>query len=173
MLSNNMIEALSKQVTNEFYSGYFYLAIASFFEKEALPGFANWMRVQAQEEASHAMIIYNYICEHGHQVKLGAISAPPIEFYSTLDAFKKTLEHEKNVTKSIYNLMDLAVNEKDYATQRFLDWFITEQLEEENSVNMILSRLERFKDHNQAIFFLDNELKTRSFSLPPQLAKKL
>ncbi|RCK75304.1 MAG: Ferritin-like protein 2 [Candidatus Ozemobacter sibiricus] len=173
MLSKTMAKAISQQITKEFYSGYLYLSMASFFESETLPGFAHWMRIQAQEESCHALIFFNYLSEQGHQAELGAIEAPPREFSSPLDVFKKTLEHEKQVTKSIYGLMEIAVGEKDFATQRFLDWFINEQVEEEATAHTLVGKLERIKNSSEGLFMLDNELQTRVFTVPAPLANKI
>ncbi len=172
MLSKTMAKAISQQITKEFYSGYLYLSMSSYFENQTLPGFATWMRVQAQEESCHAMIFLKYLNEQGHQADLGPIDAPPKEFSSALDVFKKTIEHEKLVTKSIYNLMEIAVGEKDFATQRFLDWFINEQVEEEATANTLIGKLERIKNSSEGLFMLDNELKARVFNLPAPLAAR-
>ncbi len=170
MLSKTLAKAISQQITKEFYSAYLYLGMESYFESETLPGFANWMRVQAQEESSHAMIFFNYLASQGHRADLGAIDAPPQEFSSPLDVFKKTLAHEREVTKSIYHLMEMAVGEKDFATQKFLDWFITEQVEEEANANTLIGKLERVKNSSEGLFMIDNELKARVFTLPAPLA---
>ncbi|MCL4163412.1 UNVERIFIED_CONTAM: hypothetical protein GTU68_019540, partial [Idotea baltica] len=131
MLSNTLLTALNKQVSNEFYSSYLYLQMASWFDHNSLLGFGNWMKMQAQEEAAHTMILFNYILERGSMVDLGAIPSPTADYDSPLDVLEHTLLHEQNVTASINNLMALAIEEKDYATKAHLDWFIREQVEEE------------------------------------------
>jgi len=173
MISKEMTDAVNKQIAKEFYSAYLYLSMASYFEVETYPGFANWMRVQAQEESCHAMIFFNYISAQGQRAILGEIDAPLAKFTDPLDIFKKTLAHEKIVTASIYNLVEIAISEKDYATQKFLDWFVTEQVEEESNANTIIGKLEKIKNSSEGLFLLDNELKTRIFALPAPLATAL
>jgi len=172
MISEKFQKALSEQIVKEFYSAYFYMSMASYFEVENLQGFANWMRVQAQEESCHALIFFNYLCTQGCRANLGSIPAAPADFKSPKDIFKRGLEHEKIVTASIYNLMDIAVADHDYASQRFLDWFINEQVEEENNFSTLLRKLELIKDSQEGLFMLDKELSTRVFALPAPLAPK-
>ena len=131
-----------------------------------LDGFANWFMVQYQEEMTHAMKIYNYINDHGAQVKLMEIKEPPAEFESPLDMFERTLEHEKFVTKSINDLVNLAMEEKDHATTIFLQWFITEQIEEEANDNAIISKLKLAGEDGSGLFMIDKELAARIF-VPP------
>lgn len=169
MISDKMSQAISDQLTKEFYSGYLYMAMAAYFESETLPGFAHWMRMQAQEESCHGLIMFNYIAEQGGRPKLGAIEAPDSKFKSPLDVFEKGLKHEKFVTASINKLMDLSIKEKDYATGNMLKWFVDEQVEEEGSFDKIRAQLARIGDGN-GIFMLDKELFARVFNLPSPLA---
>lgn len=169
MISEKMSQALSDQVTKEFFSGYLYMSMSSYFEAETLPGFATWMKIQAQEESCHGLIIFNYIAEQGGRAKLGAIDEPEFDFKSPLEVFEKGLEHEKKVTASIYNLVKIAREENDYATESMLKWFVDEQVEEEGNFDKIYSQLSRIKDGN-GIFILDKELGTRVFTTPSPLA---
>ena len=169
MLSDTMVKALNDQITKEMYSSYLYLQMAAWLENESLSGCAAWMKVQAQEEIAHGMIFYNYVCERGGLVEFGAIDQPGMEYASVMDVFKKVLEHEQFVTASINNLMDIALSEKDYATQRRLDWFISEQVEEEGNAMAIVGKLEMIGG-TQGIFMLDKELSARTFVPPSPLA---
>jgi len=166
MLSEKMEEALNEQINKEMYSAYLYMAMSAHSKHMGLDGFANWFMVQYQEEMTHAMKIYDYINEQGGKVKLKAIKEPPSEFESPLDMFEKTLEHEKFITKSINELMDLAIKENDHATQIFLHWFVTEQIEEEANDNEIIAKLKLVGDGN-GLFMLDKELAARIFTPPP------
>ncbi len=171
MLSDNLLSSLNKQVSNEFYSSYLYLQMASWFDHRSLVGFANWMKMQAQEEAAHTMILFNYILERGSMVDLGAIPSPQAEYSSPLEVFEKTLEHEQKVTAAINNLMAMATEEKDYATKAHLDWFISEQVEEEAGVSDILGKLKLVGDDSNGLFFIDKELSARTFIIPDKLNK--
>ena len=166
MLSEKMEEALNEQINKEMYSAYLYMAMSAHSKHMGLDGFANWFMVQYQEEMTHAMKIYDYINEQGGRVKLKAIKEPSSEFESPLDMFEKTLEHEKFITKSINELMDLAIKENDHATQIFLHWFVTEQIEEEANDNEIIAKLKLVGDGN-GLFMLDKELAARIFTPPP------
>ncbi|MBN1818992.1 MAG: ferritin [Sedimentisphaerales bacterium] len=166
MIGKKMEKALNGQINAELYSAYLYLSMAAWFESKNLPGFANWMRIQFQEEQFHAMKFYDYILERGGTVTLSAIEAPQTTWKSPLDAFESTLEHEQKVTGLINDLVYLARDEKDNASEIFLQWFVTEQVEEEDNVNTILGQLEWIKDHPQALFGLNKELGQRTFTPP-------
>lgn len=172
MLNKKMLAGLNDQVAKEFYSAYLYLSMAAYFEREALPGLAKWMRVQAQEESCHALIFFNYVCEHGAVAVLGALDAPPSEFKSPADVFEMTLAHEKTVTASIHALVDIAIEERDHATKQFLEWFVKEQVEEEASADTLLTQVKRIADGN-ALFVLDKDAGARMFTLPVPLTGKL
>ncbi len=163
MLSKKMLNALNEQINKEMYSAYLYMSMSAHSQHEGLKGFANWFMVQYQEEMSHAMKIYDYVNDHGEKVTLKAIGEPPAEFKSPLDMFEKTLAHEKTVTKSINDLVSLAISEKDYATQIFLQWFVTEQIEEEGNDNDIIGRLRLIGDNGNGLLMLDRELGARVF----------
>jgi ferritin len=166
MLSEKMSEALNGQLNKEIYSAYLYLSMSAYSTYIGLKGFANWFMVQYQEETVHAMKIYDYINSQGGQVKLLAIAQPPAEFESPLDMFAKTLEHEKFVTKCINDLVDLAIEEKDHATNIFLQWFVTEQIEEEANDNEIISKLKLVGEKGDALLMIDRELAARVFTPP-------
>jgi ferritin len=166
MLSDKVEKALNGQINAELYSAYLYLAMAAHFEQGDLPGFANWMRVQAQEEQFHAMKIYDFILERGGTIALSAIEAPASTWKSPTDVLKATLEHEQKVTGLINDLVYLARDQKDNATEIFLQWFVNEQVEEEDSASKILGQLKMIEGSPQALFLLDRELGQRVFTPP-------
>ncbi|MDZ7763871.1 MAG: ferritin [Melioribacteraceae bacterium] len=161
MISKKMQDALNKQINAEFYSSYLYLAMAAHFEDTNMNGFANWMSMQSAEEYGHAMKIYNYLNNVGAKVELHAIDQPKSGWNEPVDAFKDALNHEKKVTKMINDLADLAVEEKDHATNIFLHWFVTEQVEEVASVEDIVTKFEMIGDNKGALFMFDRELGQR------------
>ena len=168
MLSKKMEEALNKQINAELYSAYLYLSMCAFFESVELPGAATWMKSQTQEEMSHAMKIYDFVNERGGRVKLEAISEPKVEWDSPLQAFEDALMHEEYVTSLINGLMELAISEKDHASQIFLQWFVTEQVEEEASANSVVQKMKLAGQSPGGLFMVDKELGTRPLmvSLP-------
>lgn len=133
--------ALNDQMAKEFYAAHLYLSMAAYFDDQGLPGFSKWMLLQHQEETGHAMRLYQYILHSGGRVILQGVDRPPTDFASPLGVMEQSLEHEREVTKSIHNLYELAQQEKDYAAQLELQWFITEQLEEEKTFEDIISRM--------------------------------
>ncbi len=161
MLSKTMEAAMNEQIKNELYSGYLYLAMSAYAEARNLPGFAHWMRLQAQEETGHALKFFDFISERGGRVVLQAIDQPPAEFESPLDLFAQTLEHERKVTGLIHDLYALAGKENDYASQVFLQWFVEEQVEEEQSATEILETLRMIGDKGQALIMMDRQLARR------------
>ena len=166
-MSNKILEkALNEHLNAEMYSAYLYLSMSAYFSDTGLSGFANWMRVQAKEEQFHAMKFYDYINERGGKVLLTAIEAPQQEWASPLEAVQAVLAHEKKVTALINNLVDLAIDERDHATNIFLQWFVTEQVEEEDNVNEILNKLKLAGVEGNGMFMLDKDLATRVFTLP-------
>ncbi|PIE35981.1 ferritin [candidate division KSB3 bacterium] len=171
MLSPKMEAALNKQINAEFYSSYLYLSMSADFSAKNLNGFANWMNVQAQEELTHGMKIYNYINEQGGKVLLTAIEAPQTEWDSPLASFEAAYVHEQHVTTLINNLADIAADERDHATGIFLQWFITEQIEEENTASDIVEKLKMIGDHPQGIFMIDRELGARPAAAPVDSAE--
>ncbi len=162
MLKQTVQDAMNEQIKNELYSAYLYLSMAAYCESINLPGFAHWMRMQDEEERIHGMKFYDFIHERGGRVILHAIDQPTAEFESPLDVFEKTLEHEQHVTSLINNLYALAVEEKDYASQIFLQWFISEQVEEEDSASQIIETLKMIENSRQGLLMLDRELGGRA-----------
>lgn len=168
MPSDRMFEELNLQLNRELYSGYLYLSMCAYFNEKGMPGFANWMRVQAQEELTHAMKFFDYITKSGGRVKLQAIETPPADWPSVQGVFEATLAHEQKVTSYINGLVDLALQEKDHATNNFLQWFVSEQVEEEESARVILDRLKLAGEDKGSLFMLDQELAKRVFVMPVQ-----
>lgn len=166
MISKTLEKAINKQINKELYSEYLYVAMQAWFADQNLDGFANWMAVQGQEEHFHAMKFFNYLIERGGRVELLAIEKPPKDFTKPLKAFQMALEHEQFITKSINELMDLAIKESDHAAKSFLQWYVDEQVEEEASADRIVHRLEMVKDNPQGLFMMDNELGQRVFTPP-------
>lgn len=165
MLSANMEKAINDQINFEIYSSHIYLSMVSYFEGKGLPGFAAWMRAQYQEEIFHAMKMFDYVNEAGGQALIGAIAAPATSWESPLAAFENALEHERIVTGRINNLMNIARDESDHATSIFLQWFISEQVEEEATVGDVVGKLKLVGDGG-ALFMLDRDLGTRVFTPP-------
>ena len=161
MLPDRMEKALNGQVNAELYSSYLYLSMNAYFKSVNLDGFANWMYAQAQEELMHAMKLYDFINQRGGRSLLAAIEAPPDQWDSPLAVFEDTLKHEKKVTGLINGLVDIAMEERDHATQIFLQWFVTEQIEEEESVGNVLEQLKLLGDAKQGLFMMDRELAAR------------
>lgn len=167
MLNDRMEEALNGQLNAELYSAYLYLSMSAYFSSVNLPGFANWMRIQRLEEISHGMKFYDYILSSEGRVRLTAIEAPPTEWESPLDTFEAVYRHEQKVTGLIHDLVDLAIEEKDNATERFLDWFVDEQVEEEESADEVVQGIKRVADATGDIFMMDRELAQRAFHPQP------
>jgi ferritin len=160
-LSKKMQDALNEQIKEELYSSYIYLAMAAYCESINLPGFAHWMRGQSQEELEHAMKFYGYVHDRGGVVVLQALDQPPATYAGPTDVFEKTLEHEQYITGRIHNLYTLAVEEKDYASLGILQWFVDEQVEEEQSATEILELLRMVGDKGQGLIMLDRQLARR------------
>jgi ferritin len=174
MLKPKVTEALNGQIQKEMYSAYLYLAMSAHCESEGLKGFANWFMVQYHEEMLHAMKIYEYIARQGGKGRLMSLQEPPSEFESPQDMFEKTLAHERFITKSINDLVDLAMAERDHATQIFLQWYVTEQIEEEENDNDILAKLKlvgKGTENNNGLFLLDKELATRMTTVLTDFSK--
>jgi len=166
MISVKLLDALNEQMKNEFFSAYLYLAIAGYFQEEELPGIASWMRVQGLEELTHGEKFFNFITEAGARTDVRGFESPQNEFASPLEAFKYGLKHENFVTDSINKLMDLAKAEGNHAAQIFLQWFVTEQVEEEANFGLVVRKLERIGDDGNGLLRLDEELAARVF-VPP------
>ncbi|WP_195972337.1 ferritin [Clostridium thermobutyricum] len=166
MLSNQLLDALNDQVNFEFYSSYTYLAMAAYAESVDLSGVANFFRVQAQEEMSHAMKFYDYIFQKGGMVKLEAVEKPKVEYNNIIEVFETGFNHEQTVTRRIYELADIATAEREHATMSLLKWFVDEQVEEENNFQTILKKVRRLEGNPAAMYMLDEELATRVFTPP-------
>jgi ferritin len=161
MIGKAMQDAINEQINKELFSSYLYLSMAAYFEEKSLPGFAHWMRVQEAEEREHAMKFYDFLLERGGKVTLKAIDAPKAEWASTLEVMQEVAEHEAKVTASIYALYELALKEKDYPAQVMLQWFITEQVEEEKNAAEIIASLKMIEAHETAVLQLDHRLGKR------------
>lgn len=173
MLKEKVLKALNEQVNAEQYSALLYLSMSAWLEEKGLPGFANWMYVQYQEELTHANKIFKYIVERSGKAEVKAIKQMPADFDSVLQIVEKTLEHEQYVTELINKLVDVASEERDHATQSFLQWFVDEQVEEEASVTEILDSLKLVEGQGKGngLFMLDRELRQRTFVDTTQTAE--
>ncbi|MFV0366528.1 MAG: ferritin [Mangrovibacterium sp.] len=166
MLTKKMLTALNEQINAELHSAYLYLSMSTWLEEKGLSGFANWMRVQYEEETAHAMKILDFVQERGERVLLTPIAAVDQNFDSVLAVFEKTLAHEQLVTSLINNLVDVASEEKDHATRNFLQWFVDEQVEEEAAASAILDDLRLLNGEGHGIFTLNREFASRKFTAP-------
>jgi len=163
MLSKRIEKELNDQINAEYWSSYFYLSMAAYFENRNLPGFANWMKVQYQEEISHVMKFFDYINERGGRVLLKPIDAVKTDWKDEIEIFEDTFEHEQKVTGLINNLVNISFEEKDHATHNMLQWYVSEQVEEESSADEILQQLKMLKGSNHGLLMLDRELMQRTF----------
>ena len=168
MMNQKMEKAFNQQINAELYSAYLYLAMGAYFEAEGLAGFAAWMRAQTQEEVFHAMKMYDFVNERGGRVNLAAIEQPPAAWKSPLDVFENVLAHEQKVTGLINDLVNLALGEKDHASHIFLQWFVTEQVEEEASATEVLQKLKLIGKDANGLFVQDREMGQRVFTPPAQ-----
>jgi len=166
MIKEKMQKALTSQLNAELFSSYLYLSMSAFFESINLKGFANWMRVQAQEELVHAMKFYDYIVERGGKVFLSSIEGPATAWSSPLAVFEHAYQHEQKVTGLINTLVDLAIAEQDHATNNFLQWFVAEQVEEEASADEVVQKIKLMGDASGGLFMIDTELAQRVFTPP-------
>ncbi|OHB51508.1 MAG: ferritin [Planctomycetes bacterium GWF2_41_51] len=164
MISEKMVKALNDQVNAELYSAYIYYAMQAYFHSVNLNGFANWMNVQTKEEMSHAAKIFDFLNERNARVELAAIEKPQKDWKNALDVFEAAYKHEQYVTGRINCLTELAKNEKDYATESFLKWYIDEQVEEEANALKIVEMLKMAKDSTGALLMLDHQLAKRKFA---------
>lgn len=155
-------DLINDQITHEFYAAYLYLAMAAHFEAQNYDGFAQWFRMQAKEEEAHAMKLFDYMVERGESIELKQIDKPPATFGAPVDAFKAALAHERKVTGLINTIYEAALAAKDYPTQVMLQWFIEEQVEEEDTTGTAVERLEMAGDNLAALMFLDSEYGKRS-----------
>jgi len=166
MIDKKMQGAFNEQINAELYSAYLYLSMVAYFESINLPGFANWMRIQTQEEVMHAMKIYDYVNERDGRVILKSIGEPQSEWESPLAAFEAAYQHEQKVTGLINELVNLAIEEKDHAANMFLQWFVNEQVEEESNADAIVQKIRLMADAPGGMYMLDNEMGQRVFTPP-------
>jgi ferritin len=158
--------ALNEQINAEFHSAYLYLSMSAYFHSTGLSGYANWMRIQYQEELAHATRFFDYVNERGGKVMLSPIGEVKISFTGIVNVFEETLKHEQQVTGLINKLMDISIQESDHATRSFLQWFVDEQVEEEANVEQILNNLKLIKGEGQGLLMMDREMQTRVFVDP-------
>lgn len=168
MMNDALHQALNDQMNYEFYSSHVYLAMAAYLSGESLDGFANFFIIQAEEERFHAMKIYQFLNNRGKRATLYGMDTPNNDYNSVLDVFEHGYKHELEVTKRIYHLSDLALNDREHATIQFLKWFIDEQVEEEALFDSIIQKLKRIDKDSNAFFMLDTEFSQRSFTPPAE-----
>lgn len=168
MISNKMCKALNDQVNAELFSSYLYLSMSSWFSERSLSGFASWMRVQAQEELSHGMKIYDYILERGGKVEFFAIKQPESTWKTAVEVVEEVAKHEAKVTALVNDLVDVALGKKDHAANIFLQWFVAEQVEEEASVGEVFERMKMIDGDSAGMFAMDMELSKRVFTAPAE-----
>ncbi len=162
MLNPKMQVALNAQLNEEFFSSFLYLSMSAYFDRLSMSGLANWMKIQSQEEYIHAMKIYTYLLHKGGRVELHTISQPKLDWKNVLEVFEDTIYHERKITELVDNLVNLALDLKDHATNSFLQWFVTEQVEEEANVCKIIDNLKMIGDNRTGLFMLDRELSQRA-----------
>jgi len=161
MIGKTMEKALNEQIREELGSAYLYLAMAAYFHSLGLPGMAHWMEVQVEEEYGHALRIFKHVVDRGGRVKLEALSEPKFEWASPLEAWKAAYEHERYISGRIHKLVELARQEKDYPAEVMLQWFVSEQVEEEDQTRRIVEMLERIGESGRGLLWLDKELGKR------------
>lgn len=166
MINKRIEDAINAQINEELFSAYLYLSMSAYFAGKSLNGFANWMRVQASEEQFHAMKFYDYLLERGGTVELLAIDKPEKEWDSIVDVFVATYDHEQHITSKINELVSISVEEKDFASQNFLQWYVNEQVEEEATASEILEQIKFLGDNKHGILMLDREFSTRVYTPP-------
>jgi len=162
MISKTVEAAINEQIRHEFYSAYLYLSMSAWAEASNLGGAAHWLRAQYGEEQGHAMKLYRYVYEQGGRVTLGALAQPPAEWTSLLDLFQQVLDHEKKVTALLAKLYEIGVTEKDYATQFLLQWFISEQVEEESNATKIIEAIKMVGNSGTSLYMVDRQLAARA-----------
>lgn len=166
MINEKVGKILNEQVNKELYSAYLYLAMSAYFSDMGLLGFANWMRIQAQEEQAHAMLIYDFLLDRGEKIILTTIEAPPITWNNSLQVLEEVAKHENYVTGLINNIIAVAEEAKDRATMSYMNWFVDEQVEEEANAKEIIDKLKLIGDDKSALYLLDKDLSTRVFVQP-------
>lgn len=170
-MDKKVYELINDQINKELYSAYLYLSFADYYEEEGLDGYANWYMIQAQEERDHALIFRSYLHENGERVKLLAIDMPDKTFTNFLEPLEAGLEHEKYVTSLINDIYAAAMEAKDYRAMKFLDWFIEEQMEEEDTADDMITKMKLFGSDAKALYDLDQQYAARVYTVPSPLAK--
>ncbi len=166
MLDNQVKTLLNQQVNKEFYSAYLYLDFSVYFEEEGLDGFANWYKVQAQEERDHAVLMLQYLQNNGEKPELEAIAKPDKDLTNRLQVLELGLEHERYVTGLIHAIYDAAYTARDFRTMQFLDWFVKEQGEEEKNAEDLIKKMKLFGDDAKGLYMLNSELAARTYAAP-------
>ena len=166
MLDQKIIYLLNDQVNKEFFSAYLYLDFSNYYEDKSLKGFANWYRVQAQEERDHALLFYQYLLNNNARVQLKAIAEPDVKLDSLKAPLKAALAHEEYVTSLIHTIYAAAQEQKDFRTMQFLDWFVKEQGEEETTAQDLITRMDLFGSDPKGLYLLDSELAARTYAAP-------
>ncbi|MDQ2177860.1 ferritin [Marinifilum sp. D714] len=167
-INKNVEKILNEQINAEFWSAYFYLSMSNYFNANGMPGFANWMKVQFEEETFHAMKMLDFVNERGGRVILQPIAEVPSEWNGVVNIYEETLAHEEKVTSLINECVNVAIAEKDHATVNFLQWFVDEQVEEEAGVSEILDQLRMFEGKGHGLYMMDKEFKARTFVAPAE-----
>lgn len=166
MLNEKVVALLNEQIVKELYSAYLYLDFSNFYSDKGLDGFANWYRIQAQEERDHALLFYDYLHNNSEKVTLGAIDAPAANLVELADPLQEGLKHEQYVTGLIHTIYAAAKEVNDFRTMQFLDWFVKEQGEEEKNANDLITKMDLFGDDPKSLYMLDQELGTRVYTAP-------
>ena len=161
-MNKNILQSITKQINLEIYSSYIYLAMGAYFDQLSLSGCSGWLKIQAKEELNHMMKFYDYLISQNCEIELLTIDKPKRTWETPLTAFSAALNHEKKVTKSIHAIMDLAIKYNDHRTQQFLQWFIEEQIEEEQEVQDIVDKIKLIRKESSSILWVDQELKKRT-----------
>lgn len=163
MISDKVKEILNEQINKEFYSAYLYLSMGAYLSDVGMYGISKWMEIQAREEIDHGMILFDYILKRKAKVELKSLTAPEVLFSGAVDIFEKAYEHEKSISQSINRIASLTENECDLATRNFIDWYLKEQIEEEDNILRILSKLKAFGADKASLYLLDSELAQREY----------
>lgn len=166
MLNEKVVALLNEQIVKELYSAYLYLDFSNFYSDKGLDGFANWYRIQAQEERDHALLFYDYLHNNSEKVTLGAIDAPAANLLELADPLQEGLKHEQYVTGLIHTIYAAAKEVNDFRTMQFLDWFVKEQGEEEKNANDLITKMDLFGDDPKSLYMLDQELGARVYTAP-------
>lgn len=167
MINERVRKVINEQINKELFSSYLYLSMSAYFENRNLKGFANWTRIQALEESAHALKFYDYLNSRGGRVELTGVAGPKTDWKSVLEVFEEIYEHEQGVTASINNVAYTAFEEKDFATQTYIQWFVNEQVEEEANASALVEQIKMIGDNSTGLFMLDKELAARVFVPPP------